>query len=233
MRSSGYGRRESLALVSLTIPFERFGAPRLAQTSEGPEVKEAPVTQTAAPAIARRRAAELSLSPVLARATLRIALRAAGFPARRARLDSLLNRARSSALLPTLRLRAARTTDESLRLTPTIDDPYRYTQAGGASMLFEARLDWKLDRLLFADEELGIERLESDRVNAEARLADRVLKLLVVWQRGRLRAADASLEPEQRALAGLEALEAEIHLDLLTEGWFGEQPSVKQATTEY
>jgi hypothetical protein len=233
LRGSNDGRRESLALVSLTIPFERFGAPRLAQTSEGPEVKEAPATEAAAPTPARRRAAELSLSPALARATLRFALRTAGFPVRRARLDSLLNRARSSAILPTLRLRAARTTDESLRLTPTIDDPYRYTQAGGTSLLFEARLDWKLDRLLFADEELGVERLESDRANAEARLADRVLKLLVAWQRGRLRAADTSLEPEQRALAGLEALEAEIHLDLLTEGWFSEQPSVKQTPKEY
>jgi hypothetical protein len=233
VRGGSDGRREGLALVALTIPLERFGAPRLAQTSEGPEVKEAPATEAAAPTTAPRRAAEVSLSPALARGALRVALRAAGFPARRARLDSLMSRARSSAILPTLRLRAARTTDESLRLTPTIDDPYRYTQAGGTSLLFEARLDWKLDRLLFADEELGVERLENDRMNAEARLADRVLKLLVAWQRGRLRAADSSLEPEQRALAGLEALEAEIYLDLLTEGWFSEQPAVKQTPKEY
>ena len=113
-------------------------------------------------------------------------------------------------MLPTLRLRAARTTDESLRLTPTIDDPYRYTQAGGTSLLFEARLDWKLDRLVFADEELGVERLLGDRENAAARLAERVLRLLVAWQRAQLRAADAGLEPEQRALAELEALEAEL-----------------------
>ena len=181
----------------------------------------------------QQRGVKLVLSPHLARAVLRVALRAAGFPEWRARLYSLTSRARSSAILPTLRLRAARTTDESLRLTPTIDDPYRYTQAGGASLLFEARLDWKLDRLIFADEELGVERLQNDRANAEARLADRVLKLLVAWQRARLRVGDTSLEPERRALAALEALEAEIHLDLLTDGWFSEQPAVKQASAEY
>jgi hypothetical protein len=237
LRGSSDGRRESLALVSLTIPFERFGSSRLAQANggaaaDGASAPTVPSPAGPAPAMARRRTVELALSPVLARAALRVALRTAGFPESRARLYSLKSRARSSAILPTLRLRAARTTDESLRLTPTIDDPYRYTQAGGASLLFEARLDWKLDRLVFADEELGVERLQNDRANAEARLADRVLKLLVAWQRGRLRAADPSLEPEQRALAGLEALEAEIYLDLLTDGWFSEQPAVKREPLE-
>jgi hypothetical protein len=241
LRGGSEGRRESLALVSLTIPFDRFGTPRWAQASGGSGADGAAVpiepkdTEAAAraPAVARPRIVELSLSPMLARAALRVALRTAGFPESRARLYSLRSRARSSAILPTLRLRAARTTDESLRLTPTIDDPYRYTQAGGASLLFEARLDWKLDRLIFADEELGVERLQNDRANAEARLADRVLKLLVAWQRGRIRAEDVNLEPEQRALAGLEALEAEIYLDLLTDGWFSEQPAVKREPAEY
>lgn len=241
VRGSSDGRRESLGLVTLTVPLERIGAPRLAQSSSGSGTEstadagtpKAPATVAPVPPAQRRRTVELALSPALARAALRVALRTAGFPESRARLYSLQSRARSSALLPTLRLRAARTTDESLRLTPTIDDPYRYTQAGGASLLFEARMDWKLDRLIFADEELGVERLRNDRANAEARLADRVLKLLVAWQRARLRAGDTGLEPEQRALAGLEALEAEIYLDLLTDGWFSEQPAVKQEPAEY
>jgi hypothetical protein len=241
LRGSSDGRRESLAQVTLTVPLERIGAPRLAQASGGagaegaatPGAPKEPEAAAPVPPAPRRRAVELALSPMLARAALRVALRTAGFPENRARLYSLKSRARSSAIFPTLRLRAARTTDESLRLTPTIDDPYRYTQAGGASLLFEARMDWKLDRLIFADEELGIERLQNDRANAEARLADRVLKLLVAWQRGRLRAGDTTLEPEQRALAALEALEAEIYLDLLTDGWFSEQPQVVQEPVEY
>jgi hypothetical protein len=234
LRGSSDGRRENLVLVSLAVPLDRFGGPRLAQhagseTSSDEGVPGKPVAEAQAPPAPRQRTVRLLLSPELARAALRVALHAAGFPAGRARLQSLKNRARSSAILPTLRLRAARTTDESLRLTPTLDDPYRYTQAGGTSLLFEARLDWKLDRLIFADEELGVERLQNDRANAQARLVDRVLKLLVEWQRARVRAGDVSLEPEQRARASLEALEAEIYLDLLTNGWFTAEPAVRAA----
>jgi hypothetical protein len=56
---------------------------------------------------------------------------------------------------------------------------YDYTQTGGADLLLEARATWTLDRLVFADEELGIERLteaeardraELERFEAEAAL---------------------------------------------------------------
>jgi hypothetical protein len=215
-------RTETVALVLLTIPLARFAGAPLAQDSAAPPAPALPAPAAAPPP------APVILSPRFARSAVRMALRAAGIPRSRARLGALGSRARSSAMLPALRLRAARTTDESLRLTPTLDDPYRYAQAGGTSLLFEARLDWKLDRLVFADEELGVERLIGERENAAARLAERVLRLLVAWQRARWRAADAGLEPERRALAELEAIEAELHLDVLTNGWFSEQPPIRR-----
>lgn len=225
MKKSDYPRIERVALVLLTIPLARFSGAPLAQQSDVPVAPPPAPQALPAPIPAPAR---LILTPRFARSLVRIALRVAGFPAARARLGALGGRARSSAMLPALRLRAARTNDQSLRLTPTIDDPYRYTQAGGTSLLFEARLDWKLDRLVFADEELGVERLLGDRESAAARLAERVLRLLLAWQRARIRAADPELEPDRHMLAELEALEAELQLDVLTNGWFSAQPPIRK-----
>jgi hypothetical protein len=122
--------------------------------------------------------------------------------------------------LPELRLRGARTTDESLRLTPTTSDPYRYTQAGGSTLTFEARLTWKLDRLVFADEEIDVERLRGQRAAAARGLVREVLRLLVAWQRATIRAADVDAPPDERLDAVLDAVEAEAALDVLTDGWF-------------
>jgi hypothetical protein len=126
-----------------------------------------------------------------------------------------------SAALPELRLRAAHSTDESLRLAPTTSDPYRYTQSGGADLAFEARLTWKLDRLVFADEELGVERLRGQRAAGRAQLVKQVLAALFAWQRAELRRLDPELSTEARVEAALRALEAVITLDVLTGGWFG------------
>jgi hypothetical protein len=204
--------REWLASISLVVPLDRFAMPRRPQTSAlaDPGAEPAPVP----------REVEIRLSPALARGAVRAALRAAGHGPSKRRLDELAARAKSSALLPELRLRGARTTDESLRLTPTTSDPYRYTQAGGSSLTFEARLTWKLDRLVFADEEIDVEKLRGQRAAAARTLVREVLRMLVLWQRASVRAADTELAPDERLDALLDALEAEAALDVLTDGWF-------------
>jgi hypothetical protein len=160
------------------------------------------------------------LDPELARQTVRAALAAAGFVEAGRRLASLSTRARTSATLPQLRLRGGRSRDESLRLTPTTADPYRFTQYGGWELFFEVQLTWKLDRLVFSTAELSVERLRRTRARAKAQLAERVLKLLFAWQRARTRQAAAALLPHERQLAALEQLEAEVMLDVFTGGWF-------------
>ena len=119
-------------------------------------------------------------------------------------------------------VRTLRSAGQTLRLTPTSDDPYRYTQAGTSELALEARLTWHLDRLVFADEEVTIERLQHERDAAERRLIDYVLERLVLWQRGRARAADLNLDPELRQTAELEAIGAAVELDVLTGGWFSQ-----------
>jgi len=74
--------------------------------------------------------------------------------------------------------------------------------------------------LVFADEEVSLERLQIERDAAERRLIDYVLERLELWQRGRVRAADPDTDPEQRETAELNAAAAAVELDVLTDGWF-------------
>lgn len=231
------GRRELIGWVELTLPLERFGAPRraLVETTD-PAPSRASfrdlVRARAAlgSAIAQSRnaasgkssppAVVLRLTPNLARGAVDAALRAGGYFSARRRVASLASRSKSSALLPELRLRAARTRDDELRLTPTTTDPYRYTQAGATDLVFEARLTWQLNRLVFADEEVDAERLRLKWADARSALVERVLAALFSWQKALLQAHDATLTPEQQSAAQLAALEAETTLDVLTGGWF-------------
>jgi hypothetical protein len=153
---------------------------------------------------------------------VRHALASAGYLDARSRLYGLATRARTSAVLPELGVRTLRSSGQLLRLTPTTDDPYRYTQAGTSELTIEARLTWHLDRLVFADEEVSLERLQIERDAAERRLIDSVMERLEVWQRGRVRAADPNTDPEQRDTAELAAIAAAVELDVLTEGWFSQ-----------
>ena len=124
--------------------------------------------------------------------------------------------------MPELRLRTLHSSGQTLRLTPTPEDPYRYTQAGTSELAVEARLTWHLDRLVFAEQEVSIERLRMERDLAERRLIEQVLSRLTVWQRSGVRAADVDLDPETRQTAELEGLAAAVELDVLTEGWFSQ-----------
>lgn len=215
-----------LGFAALSVPLDRFldagvpapleraaeasGAPRHASvaTPEGVEL---------APLIA---AAELSR---LARGAVVAALRANGARVRQQELDRIASRARLSAALPELRVRGQRSDDESLRLTPSTEDPYRYSVAGGRDWLLEAQLTFRLGRLVFADEELAVERLRLERERNAARTAAHVLARLLDWHRALSLARDAALAPEAAQKLVLDAVEAEVELDVLTGGWFGER----------
>jgi len=154
----------------------------------------------------------------------KVAVRAALASARRsdawARLVSLETRSHTSALLPELIVRVVRNSDESLRLSPTLDTPYNYSSAGGAGWWFEGRLIWHFDRLVFDSHELGIERMRMEQGDRTGRLVTKVLATLFAWQRATVRAADSKVAAEDQERADFERAEAEIVLDELTGGWF-------------
>ncbi len=238
------GRRSAAGLITVTIPLDRLAAPAFSdppdqnaagEVHERPPPasgdprggeSEAPLPAPATPRVPTADRAELRaqlsilLDAGLARRTVRAALRAAGLARKSPRLDSLAARARASAVLPDLRIRGGRSTDESIRWSPTADDPQRYSQAGSAELFFDVQLTWQLDRLIFASAELRVEQLRRQRAVAKARLVQRVLEALFAWQRARTKLAHAALLPEERAAVALSQVEAEAVLDVLTAGWF-------------
>lgn len=227
-------RAEQAAWLSVTVPLDQLALPRVAQQSAVPAPSvpvpvPAPAKAPAPPAAATPEPpAPLvsfeqlrALSDFSRRATV-AALAIAGSAAERRRLDSLAGRARSSALLPELRLRAVRNTDQALRLTPTTDDPYRVTQADGAGVVLEASATFRLDRLLFAREELTVERLRQQAGEARLKLEARVQAALLGLFRAReLSCADA--RDDQKPLEAVKVLELFAELDNLTAGWFSDQ----------
>ena len=242
MRASA--RAEQAAWLTVTLPLDKLAFPRVAQQPRVPEPAPAAAAPAPAPAkasvpapanpssAAPRDAATpeaprvsfeqlRTLSEFSRRATL-IALSVAGAAAERRRLDALSSRARASALLPELRLRAVRNTDQALRWVPTTDDPYRVTQADGAGMILEASATFRLDRLLFAHEELVVERLRMRAGAARLKLEARVqAALLGLFRAHELGCADDPNDPAQLQ-AVLKALEWFEELDNLTAGWFSD-----------
>jgi hypothetical protein len=136
------------------------------------------------------------------------------------RLESLASRSRSAAWLPELRLQAGRSADQSLRYSPTADDPDRWLQAGGADLRYQAQATWTLDRLIFSRDELGVERFRMQREREMERRAKQALAAFFTWQKLGVKLAGL-LEEERRAELELEREQARITLDLLSAGWFG------------
>lgn len=180
--------------------------------SRGPLTR---VSNVAVPASAPRPARRLRLPPRLVRETVAAALKTNGLASDQDRLDRIATRARVSAVLPELRLRVVRGLDQSLRLLPTDSDPYRTQATDGASMLYEARATWRLDRLVFADEEIAVERLRAERAGERRKLVHHVLDVLAAWQRARPLATGSDEERDDRE-ARRDA--ATATLDGLTDG---------------
>lgn len=135
------------------------------------------------------------------------------------RLSSLATRARISSLLPEARVRLLRT--DAARATYEVSDdgtvPLGTQQVG---YTWEGRLTWRLDRLLFAEEELGIERLRNEHRESRDKLRHRVLEAYFLYRR-----ADADLrvaiEGSREAWESkLKLEEAVVTLDALTAGYF-------------
>lgn len=162
------------------------------------------------------------LRPRDARAAVSAALDAAHADTAMERVDGLASRARWSALLPRLRLRATRLVDESTSLSPTSYDPSRTTASGGASLWLEARTTWQLDRLVFASEEARIERLRMAHAKRAQRLRQQVLDLLHRWRAALLKVRDPALDTQACLEAELDAMHAAASLDVITDGWFSD-----------
>jgi hypothetical protein len=224
-------RAEQAAWLSVTLPLDALARPAVPRVVAAADAPPPPVPSPSAPATAppaevappALTLAQLRALSEFSRRATRAALSVVGAAAERRRLDSLSTRARASAALPELRLRAQRNTDQSLRWAPTSDDPYRVTQADGAGTTLEASASFRLDRLLFAREELNIERQRQQAGAEHLKLERRVLEVVLALFRARELACsdvgDASARLEQL----IRAAERFTELDVLTAGWFSAQ----------
>jgi hypothetical protein len=225
-------RQEIGGFVVLGLPLDRFARANTRATSLPPVMPElVPASTTDTSSLPMQRVSateqpfELALTPRLARSCVAAAWRAAGLGADDARLDAIVSRARWSAVLPEARLRAVRFEDAQLSLD-TSTDTSRLRDSTGANVGFEARLTWRFDRLIYADDEPAFERIRLEQRDARARIGGRVLEALFHWQRAALDLR--SLPPAQQgtrdeADVRLRLMEAEASLDVLTNGWFASQ----------
>jgi hypothetical protein len=218
-------RSELAGFLGVTLPLERLAVPRRLAVVEELEDDSPPAEPDLAaeePGPALSPALSSELLERLARDTVMAAENAQHGPERERSLDGAGARARWSALLPEVRVRAARSRDDSLHLQPTLDDPYRYSTIGGDGLLMEAQLTFRLNRLIFADEEVALERLRIARERSAEQRAERVLARLARWHRALSR--ERGLEDAAaRGGARLERLDFQMALDVLTGGWFGER----------
>jgi hypothetical protein len=163
----------------------------------------------------------LQISPEFVAELTAAALVAQGYDAAWSRLESLGTRNRVSALLPEVSLRVGREQDTALRLTPTDADPFRYTQSDSSNTLLEGRVAWRLGRLLFSSEDLGLERLKLARARERQRLVERTLVVLFQWLRAQSEVAAARKAASRTArIARWEVMQAAPRLDAMTAGWF-------------
>lgn len=170
-----------------------------------------------------RRSPVLVLPAELVRRTLRAAYRAAGVGGSDAQISGVIARSRWSALLPEVHLRGAQYAGldtilydpSSGRSTATNRDQFRDTRT------LEARVGWRLDRLVYGGDEPQLERLRTDRLELRLRLANKVLEALLLRHRAMTDLARWPADTAEADDAALRLAEAESTLDVLTAGAFG------------
>ncbi|MBI2393465.1 MAG: hypothetical protein HYV09_28045 [Deltaproteobacteria bacterium] len=207
------GKPQKLAVAPITtsaLPIGASAAPAVSVASSAPPLAPSATAQPVTPPIA-------PLPPQSIRALVAAALKTAGLD-RDDVLDDLATRARVSALAPEVRLRAYRGLETGARVARSDDVADRWTGSDGASTLFEGRLSWRLDRLVFADEEVAIERIRLERLELKQRLTSKVIDLALRWQRARRAASDPELLPVERDEAAAITVECLLALDAMTGG---------------
>jgi hypothetical protein len=202
--------------VVLGLALDRLAAGPVRPTADVPRSLPAPPPAPAGRLIA--------FPPWLARDCVAAALRTSGLGVNDARIDSIVSRSRSSALLPETRLRAMRLwTDAARTTTLTTTDGTNYYDTVGAHLALEIRLTWRLDRWLYAGDEPTLERVRLLRQEARSRIGVRTLEVLFAWERAVLDASLAIAGSDQELDARMREQEKRGTLDVLTGGWFSER----------
>jgi hypothetical protein len=212
------GQREIGGLLVVGIAFDKIVAGPVHHIGD-PTKPVAPPPPPTPPPQPDSASARIRVTPRVARAAVAAALRASGIGVDDSRIDEMVARARKSAALPETRLRALRVLGNNEQAN-TLATSQTYYDTAAANLSLEARLTWRLDRLVYADDEPTLERVRLETQEARARVTTRVLEVLYAWQRAELELAAAQVGSREEMDALLRELEAETTLDTMTAGWF-------------
>lgn len=144
-----------------------------------------------------------------------------GFLTEEARIARLARRSRRSGLAPELRLRGVYGFDQ----TTSLEDatglyPGETTTRGGRDSLAEVRLTFRLDRLVYGDDETTLERHRTSQRDVQRKITQTAVDLVLKWWQSERGADDPELLPEEQAECAARAEAALVNLHLLTGGWF-------------
>jgi hypothetical protein len=179
------------------------------------------VLGTSVPRAARADPPDPLLSGELAHACVVAAWRASGLGDDDARIDAMIARAGTSALLPEASVRAMQYwSDSDNTATATTTGAMTLYDVIGSHFVIDVHLTWKLDRLVFSGEEAALERIRVERHEARSRLATRTLDALFALSRAQADSSEAVPGSREALEARLRAAEAIATLDVLTGGWF-------------
>lgn len=215
------GRTDSGGMLVVGFPFDRAArSSARAAYADPPKPPPPPPPKPSPPPDV-----PLALTPRLARAAVAASWRAAGLGVDDARIDAIVSRARWSGVLPEARVRVIRWDGARLYDDSPADTtpPHDSTTA---SLGMEARLTWRLDRLLFSEDEPSFERIRIERQDARARIAAKALEALFHWQRALLDLGAAEKGSHDETDAALRVAESEAVLDVLTDGWFTQRKAL-------
>lgn len=138
-----------------------------------------------------------------------------------ARLSKLVSRSRLAGWVPELRLRGVYGFDRTVSSEEAQGIyPGETTTRGARDSLVEARLTFRLDRLVFGDGEAGIERQRGQLAAQASKTKQRALELLFTWRKAETLIRAGTLFEEEELELVLKSEQALAELHVLTKGWF-------------
>jgi hypothetical protein len=149
----------------------------------------------------------------------REALHVAGLAETDADVDRMATRARSSALLPEVRVRGLATAANARDYVSGSSGDVS-TTFYPPSALIEGSLTFHFDRLAYSGQEPRLERLRLERIEARAKLTHRVIDDLTKWSHACFDERDSPEGADSRVDAAARRAAAAMALDVWTGGWF-------------
>jgi hypothetical protein len=172
-----------------------------------------------APAQKKETTTTIPLGDVAQRAA-RIAVKTAGLTESDAEIERMATRARASALLPEVRVMAKGISAgprDYISDTGTVATSYF-----GPSYSIEGSLTFHFERLAYSGQEARLERLRLERIEARARITQRVIDEIARWSKATAEERDSPDGTDQKADATARRVAAQMALDVWTAGWFSE-----------